>query len=325
MRQTRSTAAHSPNARHPKTRSSARNSKPPPTPKKPARKPSNTTQTSNSQFTVRRSQRHKSSPSPKPVATVIKKNNDYCDTCGGTGRFICCDACPKAFHFSCVEPPMEADQVAEMKDPWFCNECLHRQSNQSISAPQGLFHCLFEDLETKNPKAFQLPFHIRNFFEGVSINKLGGYVDNTIVKPVKYKNGQPLLPDYHQLKDQHGNFILCYACRKTALEKPIIACDYCPLYWHMDCLNPPMPAPPNIAKKWMCPNHVEHALPRRRKRKRPRTVECTCAHHAHDGDIDIIDGSDNEEDGSRATRDVPGHGVTPTVFFSIILFSKHDS
>jgi len=38
----------------------------------------------------------------------------------------------------------------------------------------------------------------------------------------------------------------------------LLQCDYCPLLFHWDCLNPPLTALPS--GRWMCPNHVEHAL-----------------------------------------------------------------
>ena len=34
------------------------------------------------------------------------------------------------------------------------------------------------------------------------------------------------------------------------------ACDFCPLVFHIDCLNPPMVSPPTAL--WMCPNHPHH-------------------------------------------------------------------
>ncbi|KIM33332.1 hypothetical protein M408DRAFT_152988 [Serendipita vermifera MAFF 305830] len=40
--------------------------------------------------------------------------------------------------------------------------------------------------------------------------------------------------------------------------RPILSCDYCPLHWHMDCLDPPMTAIPSSERRWMCPNHIEH-------------------------------------------------------------------
>jgi hypothetical protein len=40
--------------------------------------------------------------------------------------------------------------------------------------------------------------------------------------------------------------------------RPILSCDYCPLHWHMDCLDPPMVAFPSRERRWMCPSHLEH-------------------------------------------------------------------
>ncbi|KAF7724882.1 hypothetical protein EC973_000595 [Apophysomyces ossiformis] len=257
------------------------------------------------------------------------RNNDYCYACGGAGRFLCCDACPKAFHFSCVEPPMDVADVEKLKDKWFCRECSYRQQQGMARSTPGLFQKLMDNLLQKNPKAFQLPEDIRTFFEGVSTNRMGEYVDSTSVKSVKYKyciidaqskrkdlvfdlwayflylsrNGLPEEPDYHQLKDKNGKFIVCFRCRKTALSKPIISCDYCPLYWHMDCLNPPMAAPPNLARKWMCPNHVEHALPLTRRQRKPLIIDSVYPCTANNGDIEIISDDSDEDMGSQSTSE----------------------
>lgn len=39
---------------------------------------------------------------------------------------------------------------------------------------------------------------------------------------------------------------------------PLIHCDYCPLCFHADCLDPPLTNPPS--GRWMCPNHAERKL-----------------------------------------------------------------
>lgn len=39
---------------------------------------------------------------------------------------------------------------------------------------------------------------------------------------------------------------------------PLVQCDYCPLLFHMDCLDPPLTAMPT--GRWMCPNHMEHLV-----------------------------------------------------------------
>ncbi|KAG8227865.1 hypothetical protein J437_LFUL008658 [Ladona fulva] len=51
---------------------------------------------------------------------------------------------------------------------------------------------------------------------------------------------------------------VCFECRKSCRKAPLIACDYCPLLFHQDCLDPPLTALPS--GKWMCPNHAEHFL-----------------------------------------------------------------
>lgn len=47
----------------------------------------------------------------------------------------------------------------------------------------------------------------------------------------------------------------CYFCRRGCRKAPLIHCDYCPLVYHADCIDPPLTILPNT--RWMCPNHVE--------------------------------------------------------------------
>ncbi len=60
---------------------------------------------------------------PSILAMPIKKlNNDYCSGCRGIGRFLCCDGCPRSFHFMCLEPPLRLDEMPA-EDTWYCKEC----------------------------------------------------------------------------------------------------------------------------------------------------------------------------------------------------------
>lgn len=56
------------------------------------------------------------------------------------------------------------------------------------------------------------------------------------------------------------NCFVCIPSHRSCRLAPLIQCDYCPLLFHMDCLDPPLTALP--AGKWMCPNHVEHLVVR---------------------------------------------------------------
>lgn len=51
---------------------------------------------------------------------------------------------------------------------------------------------------------------------------------------------------------------LCFECGKSCKRAPLVACDYCPLYFHQDCLDPPLTAFPS--GRWMCPNHPNHFI-----------------------------------------------------------------
>ncbi|OAD04080.1 hypothetical protein MUCCIDRAFT_163595 [Mucor lusitanicus CBS 277.49] len=235
----------------------------------------------------------------KSLAEANKKNHDFCDACGGAGQFLCCDACPNAFHLTCVEPPMDTEDLDKLSDNWYCNECEHKRvglkkakSKRSKSKYTGMFRELVDDMEKRNPLEYRLPNDIINFFEHVAADKEGDYIDTSMTKRVRYKHGQPEQPDYYALKDKNGDFIVCYQCRKTALRKPMVHCDFCPLYWHLDCLNPPMASPPNPAKKWRCPNHIEHIIKPPRKQKKPIVVDSQLPSSAYHNYIsNVIDDS----------------------------------
>ncbi|KAL9545150.1 hypothetical protein MBANPS3_007283 [Mucor bainieri] len=255
----------------------------------------------------------------KSLAEANKKNHDYCDACGGAGQFLCCDACPNAFHLTCVEPPMDTEDLDKLSDNWYCNECEHKRSGSKKSKVRGskrgvrmgshtlamiasqskkpkkytgMFRELVEDMDKRNPLEYRLPNDIINFFENVAADKEGDYIDTSMTKRVRMKHGQPEQPDYHALKDKNGEFIVCYQCRKTALRKPMIHCDFCPLYWHLDCLNPPMASPPNPAKKWRCPNHIEHIIKPPRRQKNPTVIDSQLPSSAYHNYIsNVIDDS----------------------------------
>lgn len=38
----------------------------------------------------------------------------------------------------------------------------------------------------------------------------------------------------------------------------MVACDFCPLVFHLDCLDPPLVCMP--VGKWMCPNHPQNIV-----------------------------------------------------------------
>jgi PHD-finger len=44
-------------------------------------------------------------------------NEETCGACEGPGRFLCCEGCPKSFHFTCLDPPIDENDLPE--DSWY--------------------------------------------------------------------------------------------------------------------------------------------------------------------------------------------------------------
>ena len=61
-----------------------------------------------------------------------------------------------------------------------------------------------------------------------------------------------------QRVDVDSRQVLCYICGRSGRAGPLVSCDYCPLSFHLDCLDPPLSEIPRDV--WMCPNHVETFL-----------------------------------------------------------------
>ncbi|TGZ79988.1 hypothetical protein EX30DRAFT_396580 [Ascodesmis nigricans] len=197
----------------------------------------------------------------------ISENDDFCSACSGSGLIICCERCPKSFHLTCTNPPLQETPSGV----WFCNECLKREKPPK-PAPKGLFCDLLNKIERRNPAAYQLPEGIRNYYKGVSTGKTGQYVaipgHNVRKGGGSHKYQKHNLQTYTLEKLRDGQPVqLCYHCNKTTLTETaqIIGCDYCPLKWHVDCISP-MPMDrldPNYRYKWKCPAHVDELVAER--------------------------------------------------------------
>ncbi|KAM7413752.1 hypothetical protein PAMA_020905 [Pampus argenteus] len=125
----------------------------------------------------------------------------------------------------------------------------------SAPAPRLLkrpFQLLIAAAMERNPTQFQLPSEL------TCTTALPGSSKRRRKEELL---GKPFRRPQHEL-DPNGLVPLpvkvCYSCNRSCRLAPLIQCDYCPLLFHMDCLDPPLTALP--AGKWMCPNHVEHLV-----------------------------------------------------------------
>ncbi|GAO19410.1 hypothetical protein UVI_02060840 [Ustilaginoidea virens] len=101
------------------------------------------------------------------------ENDEYCSACGNTGDVVCCDGCPRSFHFECVDMV----QSDSLPDEWFCNECLIRRYPSRVPVHKGIFGSALNYLEKCIPRAFSLPRRVQARFEGVRAGADGDYED----------------------------------------------------------------------------------------------------------------------------------------------------
>ncbi|KAI0710388.1 hypothetical protein C8T65DRAFT_708234 [Cerioporus squamosus] len=245
-------------------------------------------------------------------------NEDHCSACRSLGALVYCDGCPRAFHWLCLDPPMEATDLPEGESRWFCPACTLEQ-RPSPKPPTSLKFMapLVHELASKIPTEYQLPQDIRSFFKDVGTGPRGTYQDMSEVKQARFnRHGQLEDRDPYRLKDRNGEPVLCFRCGTSALPpgmaadspivkrtrrsasnvnnyetgRAIISCDYCHLHWHLDCLDPPLSVMPPWSKKWMCPNHAERVLqPKRRiPRANATPIDITKPRQWNNGNIEVV-------------------------------------
>ncbi|KAI7277682.1 hypothetical protein KC345_g6458 [Hortaea werneckii] len=250
----------------------------------------------------------------------LSENNDFCSACGGSGFLLCCDGCDRAFHFACLDPPLN-EEASELNEPWYCYICIAKRpvtAEQPEKPARGIFAPLLSSLKKRNPSNFMLPEELRERDQYVHTGKDGSFTES--VNPrTRNRAGYDEVPDYYKYKDSKGNTVLCYFCGKSSIgHRPIIQCDFCNESWHLDCLDPPLANPPARTlegKKihdWMCPLHIDHELrqidvgmlaPRRkvhlRRPKQAKIVEPALSRgFRNNGVVDIAE-DESEDSGSE--------------------------
>ncbi|OAP61823.1 hypothetical protein AYL99_04026 [Fonsecaea erecta] len=195
-------------------------------------------------------------------------NDEFCASCGGEGKLLCCDGCTNSFHHACLEPPLNPDE--EVEGEWYCPRCVGRRTKQ-VPHPSGLLGLVIRRVDDIIPKAFSLPADIRDYFEGVRTGDEGEYEEVSLPRTQNHtakmnRAGFIEEPNYKETRDSKGHIIRCYRCNMTANGRDIIPCDFCPARWHLDCIDPPLAIPPRRRPgdkpggTWRCPLHVEHDL-----------------------------------------------------------------
>lgn len=145
-----------------------------------------------------RAQLDSATPPPPPSMPLKRKrkltdvgqrseNNDFCSACNGSGYLLCCDGCDRSFHFTCLDPPLNAN-AKELDEPWFCFICvanrpLPLESPEKGQTRETMFTPLLRSLKKRNPRNFELPQELREHFEGVTSDKNGNFIESVNTKP----------------------------------------------------------------------------------------------------------------------------------------------
>lgn len=231
-------------------------------------------------------EQHDEQPEEEKENDLGFENDDFCSSCNQTGSFLCCDTCPKSFHFLCLNPPLDPENLP--KGNWSCNNCKFKQKYpnkiqskkgendfiQSLPIKNKLFGKLLFRTKSVNPKQFELPSMIKSTFKGVKTGTRGQYQDNSFKDMPTEKQlfgtpyGQSITqldtytPDSH-IDQENGHFLICYKCKTTRMgtwdnyqndSSILMKCDYCKTPWHLDCI--PRASLKNLGSKWKCPLHA---------------------------------------------------------------------
>ncbi|KAK2585172.1 hypothetical protein KPH14_008671 [Odynerus spinipes] len=189
-------------------------------------------------------------------------NHDFCDACRDGGELICCDKCPASYHLQCHYPPVDPTDIPNGE--WLCYACrcatkrelLENKGNDKKKKKSAL-EILALAASLVNPREFELPKELQLPIIFPGSNKVD-YVSGRRGKQQSSSNnsGKSHCLDNNLMVPLPAR--LCFECGRSCRKAPLIACDYCPLYFHQDCLDPPLTAFP--IGRWMCPNHPNHFI-----------------------------------------------------------------
>uniref|UniRef100_A0AAY4BSC0 PHD finger protein 12 n=1 Tax=Denticeps clupeoides TaxID=299321 RepID=A0AAY4BSC0_9TELE len=141
------------------------------------------------------------------------------------------------------------EDLLDVEDEAQASEPESSSTQTTLKRP---FDLLIAAAMQRNPTQFQLPNELTCTTALPGTSKKRRKEETT---------GKNMKRPQHEL-DHHGLVPLpvkvCYTCSRSCRLAPLIQCDYCPLLFHMDCLDPPLTAMPT--GRWMCPNHIEHIV-----------------------------------------------------------------
>lgn len=126
------------------------------------------------------------------------------------------------------------------------------------------FKLLIEAARKMQPEQFSLPYDFMSHVPLPGWPKSGLSVTTQVEAKGSSCKGTSLLSPRGVDRDANGLVPLplktCFFCHESCRRQPLMGCDFCPSFFHLDCLDPPLTTMPSPAVKWMCPLHVERVI-----------------------------------------------------------------
>lgn len=145
----------------------------------------------------------------------------------------------------------EMQKESEIKTEEVMSEEKEKSPEHEEDKELSPFEELIRVASLLNPRQFELPVEMTQQFPFPGSERADHMKNGRRVKTKRLveldSNGCVPLPAK-----------LCFTCNKSCKKAPLISCDYCSLYFHQDCLNPPMCALPS--GRWMCPAHPQQFI-----------------------------------------------------------------
>ncbi|TKR77188.1 hypothetical protein L596_018205 [Steinernema carpocapsae] len=218
-------------------------------------------------------------------------NAQFCVACQEGGELLCCDRCPSSFHLMCHDPPIDRTEIPQGK--WLCNRCTRVPevvASSAVPSSSGVGNVngngkkdakVTPQLPAKSKTEVEAELNsaaikavlarlesepqgdLSGGFLGVLAEAALAVNAQQFNLPTSISRERPPIP-YDELNAPRPPVppdVRCAVCNKLSNEKPTIKCDFCDIFYHLDCLDPPLTGPPK--DMWMCPMHAEHAIDRK--------------------------------------------------------------
>ncbi|XP_030630588.1 autoimmune regulator [Chanos chanos] len=146
--------------------------------------------------------------------TDVERNDDECAVCKDGGELICCDGCPRAFHLTCLVPPL----TSIPSGTWSCQSCHGNRPRETTYLPVQQ-PCQNQLTETSSNSTVDI-----SFFSSLSSASLSGVTTSKSGPPSGYQSSDGELV---------GIRVPCGICHLTRGE--LIVCPQCLQSYHSHC------------------------------------------------------------------------------------------